>query len=121
METERLQSPERQAGTVRARSDVLARHEVRREICIFWECFTAVASRNMSMTMKAQELFDIWNGLLLLFCLVLLSCAAAQAQKKSKYICDQEQPESMCNAANTWVHRRLRAKLTSRGQPTTLM
>jgi hypothetical protein len=57
--------------------------------------------RNMSMTVKVQQLFDIWNELLLLFYFVLLSCVAAQAQKKSKYICDQEQPESMCNGANT--------------------
>ena len=68
---------------------------------VLCERFTAAASRNMSMTMKAQQLFDIRNELLLLFCLVLLSCAAAPAQKKSKYICDQEQPESMCNGANT--------------------
>jgi hypothetical protein len=61
----------------------------------------AAASGNMSMTMKAQQPFDIWNELLLLFCFVLLSCAPAQAQKKSKYICDQEQPESMCDGANT--------------------
>jgi hypothetical protein len=55
----------------------------------------------MNMTMKAQQLFNIWNELLLLSCFVLLSCSASQAQKKSKYICDQEQPESMCNESNT--------------------
>jgi plastocyanin len=61
----------------------------------------AAGSRNMSMTMKVQQLLKIWNELLLLSCFVLLSCAGAQAQKKSKYICDQEQPESMCNETNT--------------------
>ena len=53
------------------------------------------------MTMKIQQQFSIWSALLLLSCVVLLSCATAQAQKKSKYVCDEAQPESMCNAANT--------------------
>jgi hypothetical protein len=39
--------------------------------------------------------------MLLLTCVVLLSCAAVQAQKKSKYVCEEKQPESMCSAANT--------------------
>ena len=33
--------------------------------------------------------------------IVLLTCAMAQAQKKSKYVCDEAQPASMCTAANT--------------------
>jgi plastocyanin len=53
------------------------------------------------MTMKIRQQFSIWSALLLLSCVVLLSCTTAQAQKKSKYVCDEEQPESRCNAANT--------------------
>jgi plastocyanin len=53
------------------------------------------------MTIKIQEQFNILCALLLLSSLVLLSCATAQAQKNSKYACDEAQPESMCNAANT--------------------
>ena len=52
------------------------------------------------MTMKIQQQFNIWSALLL-SCVVLLICATVQAQKKSKYRCDEEQPESMCNEANT--------------------
>ena len=51
------------------------------------------------MTMQRQ--FNSWSALLLLSFVLLLSSATAQAQKKSKYVCDEEQPESMCNAANT--------------------
>jgi len=51
--------------------------------------------------MKAQQQFGAWRALFLLFCIVLLSCVLALAQKKSKYVCDEEKPESMCNAANT--------------------
>jgi hypothetical protein len=40
------------------------------------------------------------STILLVICLVLLACAA-QAQKKNKYVCDEANPESMCNAANT--------------------
>ena len=53
------------------------------------------------MTMQTYRQFDNWSALLLLSCVVLLSCATAQAQKKSKYACDEPQPENMCNAANT--------------------
>jgi plastocyanin len=56
-------------------------------------------STRVSLTMKVRQRLKMWNELLLLSCFVLLSCIAAQA--KSKYICDQEQPESMCNEANT--------------------
>ena len=38
---------------------------------------------------------------LCLFFLFLLNCAAAHAQKKGKYVCEEDQPENMCNAANT--------------------
>jgi plastocyanin len=53
------------------------------------------------MTMKGWQQFNFRRQMVLLFCVVLLSCAIAQAQKKSKYACDEQQPESMCNAANT--------------------
>ena len=53
------------------------------------------------MTMTIRRQFNIWSALLGLCFVVLLSCATVQAQKKSKYVCDEEQPESMCNAANT--------------------
>ena len=51
--------------------------------------------------MTIQPQFNNWSALLLLSFIVLLSSATAQAQKKSKYVCDEEQPERMCNAANT--------------------
>ena len=51
--------------------------------------------------METQQQFRIRSTILLLTCAVLLSCATAHAQKKSKYVCEETQPESMCNAANT--------------------
>ena len=58
--------------------------------------------------MTIRKRFNIWSALLLswsmsllLFCIVLLSPASAQAQSKSKYVCDEKQPASLCNAANT--------------------
>jgi hypothetical protein len=53
------------------------------------------------LTMKTRQQFNIWSSFLLLSCIVLVNCATAQAQKKGKYTCDEVQPESMCNAANT--------------------
>jgi plastocyanin len=53
------------------------------------------------MTMKDRQQFNTWNTLILLSCVVLLSCVGAQAQGKSKYACDEAQPETLCNAANT--------------------
>ena len=38
---------------------------------------------------------------LIVICMVLLTCAMAQAQKRSKYVCDESQPASLCTAANT--------------------
>ncbi len=38
---------------------------------------------------------------LLVFAVVVFNCAAAQAQKKSKYVCDEPNPASLCTAANT--------------------
>ena len=55
----------------------------------------------MVLTMKIRRRFNTWGVVLLLSCNLLLSSTSAQAQKKSKYVCDEEQPESMCNAANT--------------------
>jgi plastocyanin len=51
--------------------------------------------------MKIQRHFDIGSVLLLSSCIVLLSCASALAQKKSKYVCSETRPESLCNTANT--------------------
>jgi len=53
------------------------------------------------MIRKYQRQCSIWSSFLLLSCIILLSCSTAQAQKKGKYACDESQPESMCNAANT--------------------
>src|SRR5580765_926102 len=52
-------------------------------------------------TMTIQRQFSSCGAVLLLSFAVLLSTLTAQAQKKSKYVCDEEQPESMCNPANT--------------------
>ena len=51
--------------------------------------------------MTIQQRFKIRGALFLLSCVVLLTCITAQAQKKNKYACDEPQPESLCNAANT--------------------
>jgi hypothetical protein len=53
------------------------------------------------MNMTIQRHHNIWSAFLALSFAVLLNCATVQAQKKSKYVCDEEQPENMCNAANT--------------------
>ena len=53
------------------------------------------------MTTTVQHPFNRWRKVLFVFCIVLLSCVIAPAQKKSKYVCDEKQPENMCNAANT--------------------
>jgi len=50
--------------------------------------------------MKMQR-FAFLSALLVLSCVVLLNCTDAQAQKKSKYVCDEPNPASMCTAANT--------------------
>ena len=50
--------------------------------------------------MKMQR-FAFLSALLVLSCVVLLNCTDAQAQKKSKYVCDEADPASMCTAANT--------------------
>ena len=51
--------------------------------------------------MKIHKSFSTWSTSLLLPCVVLLTCTTTQAQKKSKYVCDEAQPASLCNAANT--------------------
>ena len=53
------------------------------------------------MTTTVQRPFNRWRRVLFVFCIVLLSCVIAPAQKKSKYACDEKQPESKCDAANT--------------------
>ncbi len=40
-------------------------------------------------------------SVLLAFALLILNCTAAQAQKRSKYVCDEATPASLCSAANT--------------------
>jgi hypothetical protein len=51
------------------------------------------------MTIKSQQRSTTRTALLLSTCIVLLAGEAAQA--KSKYSCDQEQPETQCSADNT--------------------
>ena len=51
--------------------------------------------------MKIRRQFGIGYGALLSLCFLLLSCSIASAQKKSKYVCDEAQPETICTAANT--------------------
>ena len=50
--------------------------------------------------MKMQR-FVFLSALLVLWCVVLMTCSAAQAQKKSKYVCDEPDPAILCTAANT--------------------
>ena len=51
--------------------------------------------------MKTKRQFGIWMIALLTPCVMLSISNTAQAQKKSKYVCDEAQPASLCNAANT--------------------
>lgn len=51
--------------------------------------------------MNTQRQVNIWSALLVLSCIVILGCATAQAQKKSRYVCEETSAESMCHAANT--------------------
>ena len=60
-----------------------------------------VNSARKWLTMKIKQQWGVWNTLLLLSFIVLLNCSTARAQKKGKYACQENQPESMCNAANT--------------------
>jgi hypothetical protein len=53
------------------------------------------------MIVKSRRQHKFSSAFLLVFCMVLFNCFAAQAQKKGKYACDESQPETMCNAANT--------------------
>jgi hypothetical protein len=82
-------------------ADAVAEQELCAKSVLCEIATTAAQARCMDMAMKIQQQFSIWSTLLLLSCVVLLSCVIAQAQKKSKYVCDEAQPESMCNAANT--------------------
>jgi plastocyanin len=51
------------------------------------------------MTFKAQRRFNTCSALLVLSSIVPLTGGVAHA--KSKYACEQERPETLCNAANT--------------------
>src|ERR1035437_26534 len=51
--------------------------------------------------MRIQRHYGISMISLLLPCIVLLICTTAQAQKTSKYVCDEAHPASLCTAANT--------------------
>jgi hypothetical protein len=51
--------------------------------------------------MRIPQKFNHRSAWVLLSCFVLLNCVTTQAQTKSKYECDEPQPEPLCNAANT--------------------
>lgn len=51
--------------------------------------------------MSFRQQIEIRKTLLWACVLVLLGCAAAQAQRKGKYACEESQPDSMCNTGNT--------------------
>ena len=52
--------------------------------------------------MIIRQRFPIWSAVLLSGSMsLLLIPASAQAQPKSKYVCDEKQPVSLCNADNT--------------------
>src|SRR5271165_2281270 len=51
--------------------------------------------------MKIQRQRASLGAVFVLFCFGLLDCTAAQAQKQSKYACDEGNPASLCTAANT--------------------
>jgi len=51
--------------------------------------------------MRIQRRCKSCSAVLLLSFTVILNGAAVLAQNKSKYACDEAQPENMCNAANT--------------------
>ncbi len=51
--------------------------------------------------MRIPQRFNHRSAWVLLSCFVLLNCVTTQAQTKSKYECDEPQPEPLCNAANT--------------------
>ena len=51
--------------------------------------------------MKIRQLYKNWVQFWFLCCIIFVICASTHAQKKSKYKCEELQPESMCNANNT--------------------
>jgi hypothetical protein len=51
--------------------------------------------------MNIQQQFRGLTALVLVCGVVLLNCAAAQGKKKSRYVCDEPNPASLCTAANT--------------------
>ncbi len=56
---------------------------------------------DMAMNRNAQQRFYTRSMWVLLSCLVVLNCAPTQAQKKSRYACDETHQENLCSAANT--------------------
>jgi hypothetical protein len=53
------------------------------------------------MTMNFRRQFYTSSRLVLFSYIAVLSCAPSHAQKKSRYACEESQPESLCTAANT--------------------
>jgi len=68
------------------------------------------------MTMKVQQQSNTWSMSLFLSCVILLCCAVAQAQKKSKYACEEERPRACAMRPTHAVRLLLRAGLTLPGQ-----
>src|SRR5690348_14517056 len=62
-----------------------------------WQAFKA----SNGYDHEGRRQVRIWITWLSSSCLLLFCCATAQAQKKGKYSCDENQPENMCSAANT--------------------
>lgn len=54
----------------------------------------------MTVIVKRRHFF-LWKALFSLSCLVSIGSAPSLAQTRSKYACDESQPETRCNAANT--------------------
>jgi len=51
--------------------------------------------------MTVQRQVNPWSAFLFLVGVVIVTCTTAQAQKRSKYACEEAQPESLCSAENT--------------------
>jgi hypothetical protein len=54
----------------------------------------------IAMNINALQQFHPWRRFALLSSIVLLTYVPTQAQK-SRYACQESQPETLCNAANT--------------------
>lgn len=51
--------------------------------------------------MTIQRQFETWARFGSLCGLMLLCCISTNAQKRSRYICEETTPETICNASNT--------------------